>query len=117
MPRRHSISRQSGNPFFIAFVTFFASNASASNLSPAEVAKAGKSQMAAIPGVGNWYRGTVCGEEMIGWLCPALFHYFTEAPQKIYAKAEPLPAGIDPIWHVNADDPKAKRYVSASGEM
>jgi hypothetical protein len=37
---------------------------------------------------GHWY----CSEqtEIVGWLCPALFAYFDEAPKKIYAKAEPL---------------------------
>ena len=25
-----------------------------------------------------------------GWLCPALFKYFDEAPRKLYARAEPL---------------------------
>jgi hypothetical protein len=69
------------------------------------------------PGIGNWYRGSVFGEEMIGWLCPALFLYFAEAPKKIFAKAEPLPAGVDPIWHVDANDPTARRFVSASGEI
>lgn len=36
---------------------------------------------------GNWYRLT--GTEMKGWLCPALFRYFSTAPSMIYAKAEP----------------------------
>lgn len=27
---------------------------------------------------------------MEGWLCPALFHYFEEAPQKMYIRAEEL---------------------------
>ena len=37
---------------------------------------------------GNWYR---CDDPaMEGWLCPALFKYFDEAPSKIYARAEPL---------------------------
>ena len=83
-------------------------------LSPTEAVKAGA---AVIPGVGNWYRGVVCGEEMVSWLCPALFLYFPEAPKKIFAKAEPLPAGVDPIWHVEANDPAARRFVSASGEI
>ena len=26
---------------------------------------------------------------MEGWLCPMLFRYFTEAPMRLYAKAEP----------------------------
>ena len=37
---------------------------------------------------GTWYR-TDDGK-MEGWLCPALFKYFPEAPPQIYAKAEPL---------------------------
>lgn len=35
---------------------------------------------------GNWYRWEVYNLE--GWLCPALFKYFSEAPQHIYCKAE-----------------------------
>jgi hypothetical protein len=35
---------------------------------------------------GNWYRWPEAGME--GWLCPALFKYFTKAPQEIYIKAE-----------------------------
>lgn len=34
---------------------------------------------------GNWY--TSNGEDE-GWLCPALFKYFSQAPKEIYAKAE-----------------------------
>jgi hypothetical protein len=83
-------------------------------MSPAEVVETGA---ATIPGVGNWYRGIVSGEDMVGWLCPALSLYFPEAPQRLFAKAEPLPAGVDPIWHVGANDPMARRFVSASGEI
>ena len=37
---------------------------------------------------GIWYR---CEDPpMEGWLCPALFKYFDEAPKKLYARAEPL---------------------------
>ena len=38
---------------------------------------------------GNWYRlvdGPQAGIE--GWLCPALFKFFKDAPKHIYAKAE-----------------------------
>jgi hypothetical protein len=36
---------------------------------------------------GNWY---YCPQFSIeGWLCPALFKYFPEAPGEIYVKAEP----------------------------
>lgn len=66
-----------------------------------------------LPGDGNWYRGTVAGEEMVGWLCPALFCYFEEAPPKIFVKAETLAPDVDPIWRVKADDPRARRFVSA----
>ncbi|GAB4155459.1 MAG: hypothetical protein Kow00107_05280 [Planctomycetota bacterium] len=37
---------------------------------------------------GNWYYNEQL--KMEGWLCPALFRYFKEAPKEIYAKAEPL---------------------------
>ena len=62
-------------------------------------------------GGGNWYYAPQLNME--GWLCPALFLYFQQAPNTIYAKAEPLPAGVDPIWHIAADDPRARRFVSA----
>ncbi len=35
---------------------------------------------------GNWY---FCPDfNMEGWLCPALFKYFDDAPREIYVKAE-----------------------------
>ncbi len=37
---------------------------------------------------GNWYYSEKLDIE--GWLCPALFKYFKEAPKEIYAKAEPI---------------------------
>ena len=50
---------------------------------------------------------------MVAWLCPALYEYFQEAPQKILVKAgEGLPEGVDPIWHVADDDPQARHYMS-----
>lgn len=39
-------------------------------------------------GVGTYYQ--LDGTELVGWLCPALFKYFTEAPDKIYIKVEGL---------------------------
>ncbi len=36
---------------------------------------------------GNWYYSARFSME--GWLCPALFKYFEEAPREIYVKAEP----------------------------
>lgn len=35
---------------------------------------------------GNWYYCEELGKE--GWLCPALFAYYDEAPKTIYVKAE-----------------------------
>ena len=35
---------------------------------------------------GNWYYCPQFDEE--GWLCPALFKFFREAPKEIYVKAE-----------------------------
>ena len=35
---------------------------------------------------GNWYYSETFKSE--GWLCPALFKYFREAPKTIYVKAE-----------------------------
>jgi len=62
---------------------------------------------------GNWYKGMVAGEEMEGWLCPALGLYFKAAPARIFVKADPLPTGVDPIWHIDKDAPMAVRFVSA----
>lgn len=36
---------------------------------------------------GNWYYCEQFDKE--GWLCPALFKYYSEAPKMIYVKAEP----------------------------
>ena len=46
------------------------------------------------------------------WLCPALELYFQTAPKRIYVKAEPLPAGIDPIW-TPPPGVIARRFVEA----
>ncbi len=35
---------------------------------------------------GNWYRWQQ--KNLEGWLCPALFKYFNEAPKTVYFKAE-----------------------------
>lgn len=46
----------------------------------------------------DWRRQEMSGNtyycerfDMEGWLCPALFKYFAEAPKELYAKAEALP--------------------------
>jgi len=39
---------------------------------------------------GNWYYSPTFDLE--GWLCPALFKYFSAAPAALYARAEPLSA-------------------------
>jgi hypothetical protein len=36
--------------------------------------------------VGNWYESKALGFQ--GWLCPALFKYFPQAPKQIFAKIE-----------------------------
>jgi hypothetical protein len=38
-------------------------------------------------GAGNIYRSE--HPPMEGWLCPALFRYYREAPKELYVKAEP----------------------------
>ena len=63
--------------------------------------------------MGNWYSGVIDGEEMSGWLCPALLKYFLLAPHRIYVGVAHLPAGVDPIWHVNPADLPPRRFVSA----
>ena len=63
-------------------------------------------------GGGNWYAGDVCGERMEGWLCPALFCYFPAAPEKIYVQADPLPAGVNPIW-TPPDDAEPRAFVES----
>lgn len=80
--------------------------------SPEYVAQEFNCTLNELPSEGNWYRGMVAGEEMVGWLCPALFCYFQDAPKKIFVKAEPLPADVDPIWRVKADDPRPRRFVA-----
>lgn len=37
---------------------------------------------------GNYYR--LESPEMEGWICPALFKYFSAAPAKLFVKAEPI---------------------------
>jgi hypothetical protein len=61
---------------------------------------------------GNWYGGAVAGLAMECWLCPALFCYFPSAPEKIYVQADPLPAGVKPIWEP-PDDAEPRRFVAA----
>lgn len=82
-------------------------------LSAEEVARITNQSIGSLPATGNWYTGLVSGDKMVAWLCPALYEYFAKAPKRIFVKAERLPAGIDPIWHVSSDDPQARRYMSA----
>jgi hypothetical protein len=63
--------------------------------------------------LGNWFKGSIAGQEMEGWLCPALGLYFKAAPARIFVKADPLPPGVDPIWHIDKDAPSVFRFVSA----
>jgi hypothetical protein len=82
-------------------------------ISPEEAAKATGQRVTKLPATGSWYSGVVAGEQMVAWLCPALYEYFAGAPKRIFVKAEKLPAGIDPIWHISRGDPQARRYMSA----
>lgn len=61
---------------------------------------------------GNWYSGTIAGQEMEGWLCPALFCFFSTAPPRLFVKADQLPPGVNPIWHVSPDDSRQRRFMS-----
>lgn len=85
-------------------------------IAPDEAARATGQPIAHLPGVGNWYTGAVAGKKMVAWLCPALYEYFCDAPRRIYVKAEKLPAGIDPIWHVGSNAPEARRYMSVPAD-
>jgi hypothetical protein len=66
---------------------------------------------------GNWHRGEIGGALLEGWLCPALLLFFRVAPKCIYVRAEPLPAGIDPIWHVDPGDPRQRRFMSSEDSI
>lgn len=39
---------------------------------------------------GNWYEWPTEPEAMVGWLCPALFKYFDQAPRSLYVKPEAI---------------------------
>ena len=61
---------------------------------------------------GNWYQGEVLGQHMTGWLCPALQLYFEGAPPEIFVKADPLPAGVNPLWNPPVGG-AVRRFVEA----
>jgi len=82
-------------------------------ITPEEAARASGRPPATLPAVGNWYTGVVAGKKMVAWLCPALYEYFPDAPRRIFVRAEKLPVGVDPIWHVGSNAPEARRYMSA----
>jgi hypothetical protein len=65
---------------------------------------------------GNDYEGVVAGRPMACWLCPAVELYFESAPRRIFVRATPLPAGVDPIW----DPPPGvvpQRFIGASSDL
>lgn len=37
---------------------------------------------------GTWYRSE--DPPLEGWLCPALFKYFNQAPERLYVRADPI---------------------------
>ncbi len=63
-------------------------------------------------GSGNWYSGDVAGRPMECWLCPALTLYFLMPPQEIFVRADPLPAGVNPIWTL-PEGAIGRRFVEA----
>lgn len=70
-----------------------------------------------VPGVstsGNWYAGTIAGQEMKCWLCAALFCFFETAPARLHVKADPLPTGVDPFWR--DPDGMGRRFVGPNDE-
>ena len=64
-------------------------------------------------GSGNRYAGKVGGSRQDCWLCPALLLYFPTPPQEIFVRAEPLPAGVNPIWTLPAGT-LGRRFVGVS---
>lgn len=60
---------------------------------------------------GNWYKATISGLRMEGWLCPALSCFFRAAPEKIYIRAVNLPEGINPIWNPGKNQ-QGRRFVN-----
>lgn len=70
-----------------------------------------------VPMAGNWYSGTIAGEVMKGWLCPALLLYFVAPPPRLFVRADPLPEGVDPIWHVDPDDPRQRHFMGADDDQ
>ena len=86
-------------------------------ISPEQASQATNQPLVHLPATGNWYRGVVADDTMTCWLCPALYEYFDAAPRKIFVKAEKLPVGVDPIWHINRNDPQARRYMSVGADV
>jgi len=62
------------------------------------------------PMAGNWYKGSIQGQPMECWLCPALTLYFQTAPKTLYAFVEPLPEGVNPIWNPGPNE-QGRRFV------
>lgn len=64
---------------------------------------------------GNWYEGEIYGQPMKGWLCPALYLYFPEAPARIFMRAAKLPQSVNPVW---TPEPGTdfRRFVGAPAE-
>lgn len=63
---------------------------------------------------GNWYRWTA--REMDGWLCPALFRYFDEAPRNIYAQAMPA-ADLRETGHALMSWRIVQRKIGSAGSI
>ena len=61
---------------------------------------------------GNWYRALIGGKLLKGWLCPALFLYFKEAPKYIYCTATSLENGINPIWEIPIGTQPERKFIT-----
>jgi len=57
-------------------------------------------------GGGNWYRcdATSKRESREGWLCPALFKYFDQAPEKLFARVETSAERFKPLPSEEEED-------------
>ena len=67
---------------------------------------------------GNWYAGDVAGERLEAWLCPALFCYFQQAPQRILWRARssrffPERSQMPPSPRGRQEEKGKKRFVSS----
>jgi len=63
---------------------------------------------------GWWYKAKDYGAE--GWLCPALFRYFDNAPESLYIKAEPGRGRYEPS-EVEALKERIEKLIKMVGKI